>query len=210
MSGRLVGIAWRPRRLAPMQTRRQRRDQSGGGRRRRPQGRQVQAARGDDPGARGLGGSARAMLGGDQSLDWTPRRANLLVEGVRLPRALGATLRIGPVLLEVTYPTTPCARMDEAREGLRKALHPEWRGGVTCKVLEGGHVALGDAVADRAVAAGATDPSPRLTSASPLRHPGTCCRDPLGCEVSSSATRSCPDGCATARRRTPCARSSRG
>jgi MOSC domain-containing protein YiiM len=83
---------------------------------------------------------------GDATLDWTLRRANLLVEGVRLPRALGATLRIGPVLLEVTYPTTPCARMDEAREGLRKALHPEWRGGVTCKVLEGGRVAIGDEV----------------------------------------------------------------
>ncbi|MEI9900405.1 MAG: MOSC domain-containing protein [Hyphomicrobium sp.] len=79
-------------------------------------------------------------------LDWTARRANLLVEGVRLPRAIGATLRIGPVLLEVTYPTTPCARMDEARDGLRKALHPEWRGGVTCLVLEGGHIAIGDGV----------------------------------------------------------------
>lgn len=79
-------------------------------------------------------------------LGWTVRRANLLVEGIRLPRALGATLRIGRVLLEVTYPTTPCARMDEARQGLRKALHPEWRGGVTCMVLEGGHVSVGDRV----------------------------------------------------------------
>ncbi len=88
-----------------------------------------------------------AATGADVSdLDWTARRANLLVEGVRLPRAIGATLRIGPVLLEVTYPTTPCARMDEAREGLRKALHPEWRGGVTCLVLEGGRVDVGESV----------------------------------------------------------------
>jgi MOSC domain-containing protein YiiM len=79
-------------------------------------------------------------------LEWTVRRANLLVEGIRLPRAAGATLRIGPALLEVTYPTTPCARMDEARQGLRKALHPEWRGGVTCLMLEGGHVKIGDDV----------------------------------------------------------------
>lgn len=79
-------------------------------------------------------------------LDWTVRRANLLVEGLRLPRAIGATLRIGPAVLEVTYPTTPCARMDEAREGLRKALHPNWRGGVTCLVLEGGHVEIGDVI----------------------------------------------------------------
>ena len=79
-------------------------------------------------------------------IEWTVRRANLLVEGLRLPRAIGATLRIGPAVLEVTYPTTPCARMDEAREGLRKALHPNWRGGVTCLVQEGGHVEIGDAV----------------------------------------------------------------
>ena len=100
-----------------------------------------QAPRGHDTRARGLGGGARRLGGEAGALDWTARRANLLVEGVRLPRAIGATLRIGPVLLEVTYPTTPCARMDEARAGLRKALHPEWRGGVTCKVLEGGRVA---------------------------------------------------------------------
>ena len=146
MSGRLIGIAWRPKRLAPMQT--------------------VDnvdisleaGVVGDHKGARYKRRAVTILaredwqaalreLDGDQSLDWTARRANLLVEGVRLPRALGATLRIGPVLLEVTYPTTPCARMDEARAGLRKALHPEWRGGVTCKVLEGGRVAIGDAVA---------------------------------------------------------------
>jgi len=79
-------------------------------------------------------------------LPWTARRANLLIEGVRLPRARGGILQIGPVKLEVTYPTQPCRRMDEAFGGLLKALHPEWRGGVTCAVIEGGEVALGDAV----------------------------------------------------------------
>ena len=144
MSGRLIGIAWRDKRRAPMET--------------------VGSIDitleagvvGDHKGAkykrRAVTILARedweAALAdlGDSTLDWTLRRANLLVEGVRLPRALGATLRIGAVLLEVTYPTTPCARMDDARAGLRKALHPEWRGGVTCKVLEGGRVAIGDEV----------------------------------------------------------------
>ncbi len=91
-------------------------------------------------------GDLNADDGGPVDLPWTTRRANLLVEGVRLPRARGGVLRVGPVTLEVTYPTQPCRRMDEAFGGLLKALHPEWRGGVTCAVLEGGEVTLGDAV----------------------------------------------------------------
>jgi MOSC domain-containing protein YiiM len=147
--GRLIGIAWRPARRAPMQT---------------GESVEISVERGVDGDHKGSKFRRRAVTilaredweaalldlavtGADVSdLDWTARRANLLVEGVRLPRAIGATLRIGPVLLEVTYPTTPCARMDEAREGLRKALHPEWRGGVTCLVLEGGRVVVGESV----------------------------------------------------------------
>ena len=83
---------------------------------------------------------------GPVRLPWTARRANLLVEGVALPRARGGILRIGPVRLEVTYPTQPCRRMEEAHAGLLKALHPEWRGGITCRVLEGGDVRLGNEV----------------------------------------------------------------
>lgn len=77
---------------------------------------------------------------------WTTRRANLLVAGVRLPRARGGILRVGAVRLEVTYPTQPCRRMEEAHPGLLKALSPDWRGGVTCQVLDGGDVRLGDEV----------------------------------------------------------------
>ena len=79
-------------------------------------------------------------------LDWTVRRANLYVEGETLPRAVGGLVRIGDAKLEVTYPTVPCARMDEAYEGLKRALYPDWRGGITCRVVEGGRIALGDAV----------------------------------------------------------------
>jgi MOSC domain-containing protein YiiM len=88
-----------------------------------------------------------AADGAPVTLPWTVRRANLLVEGVRLPRARGAILRVGPVTLEVTHPTQPCQRMEEAYPGLLKALHPDWRGGVTCQVLAGGTVRVGDAVA---------------------------------------------------------------
>ncbi|MEM9358481.1 MAG: MOSC domain-containing protein [Pseudomonadota bacterium] len=80
------------------------------------------------------------------ALDWTARRANLLVEGVRLPRARGAILCVGPVDLRVEAPLLPCGRMDQALTGLRKALHPDWRGGVACSVRRGGNLRLGDEV----------------------------------------------------------------
>lgn len=81
------------------------------------------------------------------NLSWTARRANLLVEGVRLPRAKGARIVIGGnVELEITGETVPCGRMDEALPGLLKALYPAWRGGVTCCVLSGGRIQRGDVV----------------------------------------------------------------
>jgi MOSC domain-containing protein YiiM len=79
-------------------------------------------------------------------LPWTARRANLFVEGVDLPQAAGALVAIGPVRLEVTAQTYPCRRMEEAHPGLMKALGPDWRGGVTCRVLDGGPITLGDPV----------------------------------------------------------------
>ncbi len=75
------------------------------------------------------------------------RRANLLVEGIALPQRAGQVFRIGEVRLLVTGECDPCSRMDEQVPGLRIALTPAWRGGLTCKVLSGGRIALGDAVA---------------------------------------------------------------
>lgn len=89
--------------------------------------------------------AALAQLG-STDVPWTVRRANLLVEGVRLPRAKGALLRIGPVELEVTGQTYPCQEMEAALPGLLKALAPSWRGGVTCRVTAGGAIATGDPV----------------------------------------------------------------
>lgn len=79
-------------------------------------------------------------------LPWTARRANLFVEGVPLMGRIGQHLRIGYVLLEITEETRPCSRMDEAHDGLRQALMPEWRGGVTCRVIAGGPITIGDSV----------------------------------------------------------------
>ena len=85
-------------------------------------------------------------LAGPVPLPWTARRANLLVEGLRLPRARGAVLAVGDVVLEVTAQTFPCRRMHEAHPGLMKALASAWRGGVSCRVANGGLIAIGDGV----------------------------------------------------------------
>jgi MOSC domain-containing protein YiiM len=89
---------------------------------------------------------AAAVDVGDPGLPWTARRANLLVEGVELPKAKGGVLRVGVVQLEVMGQTYPCVRMEEARAGLLKALAADWRGGVTCRVLSGARIGLGDTV----------------------------------------------------------------
>ena len=87
-----------------------------------------------------------ADLAGPVPLPWTARRANLLIEGSRLPRSRGAVIAIGEVVLEVTAQTYPCRRMDEVHQGLLKALAPDWRGGITCRVITGGRIRIGDAV----------------------------------------------------------------
>ena len=76
-----------------------------------------------------------------RELPWTTRRANLLLTGVDL--AAAGVLRIGEVELEVTGETAPCERMEEAFAGLRAALTPAWRGGVTCRVRRPGLLAPG-------------------------------------------------------------------
>ncbi len=80
-------------------------------------------------------------------LPWHARRANLLVDGLKLANTSGRKLRIGDrVVLEITGELDPCSRMDEIHDGLRGALAPDWRGGVTCSVLSGGPISAGDPV----------------------------------------------------------------
>jgi MOSC domain-containing protein YiiM len=79
------------------------------------------------------------------TLPWVTRRANLLVEGIAPPRA-GVQLTIGDLVLEVTQETKPCHLMEAAHQGLKRALTPEWRGGVCCRVLKGGKIRVGDRV----------------------------------------------------------------
>ena len=88
---------------------------------------------------------ACAALAAD--LPWTYRRANLLVDGLRFSAAdVGRIIRIGEAELQIMIETDPCPRMDAQHQGLTNALLPDWRAGVCCKVLKGGHVSVGDAV----------------------------------------------------------------
>lgn len=79
-------------------------------------------------------------------LPWTTRRANLLITGVELEQTTRKILQIGNVRLAITGETDPCQRMDMQHLGLRKALTPAWRGGVTCFVLNEGEIQVGDEV----------------------------------------------------------------
>jgi len=80
-------------------------------------------------------------------LEWKLRRANLLIEGIDLEDSAGGVLRIGgQVVLKITGELAPCRRMDEAQDGLRRALAKQWRGGATSRVVEGGIIRLGDPV----------------------------------------------------------------
>ncbi len=80
-------------------------------------------------------------------LDWTERRANLLIDDFEFNEAMiGQQVQIGSVLLEITRETDPCQRMDDLQPGLKAALTPNWRGGARCMVLRPGVIKIGDSV----------------------------------------------------------------
>ena len=141
-TGKLIGIAWRDATRAPMTEVDRIEISADAGLtddfRGKPGPRQVTVLSVEDWG--------RACEEVGEELPWTTRRANLLVEGVSLSESVDSLLRIGGVTLQVSFETEPCRRMDEAAAGLCQALTPDWRGGVCCRVIEGGEVCCGDSV----------------------------------------------------------------
>ena len=83
----------------------------------------------------------------DKNLPWFTRKANLLVDGISFSaQDQGKQIVIGELILEITGETDPCKKMEMAYPGLEKALLPDWRGGVTCRVLNDASIAINDLV----------------------------------------------------------------
>ncbi len=72
------------------------------------------------------------------------RRANVMVSGIDLEGTRDKILNLGGCRIHIRGETVPCERMDEAHEGLRSALKPNWRGGCFGRVVGGGEVRVGD------------------------------------------------------------------
>jgi MOSC domain-containing protein YiiM len=72
-------------------------------------------------------------------------RENVTVSGADVHEwPIGQRVRVGEALLEITMVCDPCHRMDELRDGLRSEL--EGKRGMLAHVVEGGDIALGDAI----------------------------------------------------------------
>ena len=140
--GRLIGIATRKKKRAPMELLNHACVTLGQGVandfRGKPSKRQVTVLAKE-------GWEAACAVSGT-IFDWTVRRANLYIEGVNLRESEGRVLEIGNLRLLVTRETDPCERMGEVSEALEKALLEDWRGGVCCRVIQAGEISLGDAV----------------------------------------------------------------
>jgi MOSC domain-containing protein YiiM len=73
-------------------------------------------------------------------------RENLTIAGADVNEwPVGQQVRVGEALFEITMVCDPCHKMDALRDGLRAEL--EGRRGMLARVVEGGEVAVGDAVA---------------------------------------------------------------
>lgn len=73
-------------------------------------------------------------------------RRQIVVRGVRLNNLLFQRIRVGAAHLFVEDLCEPCARMEETIGPGARAIM-QGRGGVRCRVLQGGEVGVGDTVA---------------------------------------------------------------
>lgn len=72
-------------------------------------------------------------------------RENITTRGVELKTLpVGARVRAGSAVLEITQPCTPCEFIDDIRPGLREKM--EGQRGMLARVVETGELRVGDAI----------------------------------------------------------------
>ena len=82
-----------------------------------------------------------AQLGADVAP--SARRANLMLAECGLAGTRDRVLRVGDCRLRIAGETRPCERMDEALEGLRRAMEADWGGGAFAEVMDDGVIQVG-------------------------------------------------------------------
>ena len=72
-------------------------------------------------------------------------RSNIETEGIRLIDHVGKLVQIGDSILLLYELRTPCQKMDELADGLRKRMK-NGRQGVMAQVIKSGEICLGDEI----------------------------------------------------------------
>ncbi|MEM9273013.1 MAG: MOSC domain-containing protein [Cyanobacteria bacterium P01_F01_bin.143] len=77
------------------------------------------------------------------TIDPSARRANIMVRGLDLANTRKRILLLDECRVRIFTETKPCERMDEVFPGLKAALYPNWAGGASAQVIDGGMVRVG-------------------------------------------------------------------
>lgn len=89
--------------------------------------------------------NAAASMMGKDSIDPLLTRRNIVTSGINLLALKGQQFQLGEAILEYTGDCHPCSRMEE-NFGTGGYNAMRGHGGITCRILKTGRVALGDSL----------------------------------------------------------------